>query len=475
MLNILSKEQLDKIHFSTLEILERTGIKIEHEKSLKALEKAGVRINWEKKLAKFPPYIIEEYVKKAPPHFTQSGRNKKFDFVVKEGSVFARSLSGCSHILDMDTEECRVGNSKDAAEGGRLIDALNNIHYAGGWIYPGEVHPSYRDVSLFKILLENTEKHICLQAYEGKNLEYMIEMAKIIQGGEDELRDRPLLSLILAPTSPLKLGKFCIDQLDLCGQYGLPALACSTPITGAAAPITLAGSLVILNCENLVLIALSQLLHPGTPIIHGPRPNTMDMRTGNASWGSIEFGILSAASVQLGHYYGIPVDTYSLGTDSKALDQQAAVERSLNLALPALAGVNLLTGAGFIETIRTASFPQIVIDNEILGMVYQIKKGVQVNNETLALELIDKIGPSGSYLAEKHTRAHLLEEHFMPELFDKNVRQTWEKKGAKDVVEVAKEKVQKILKEHSAPILDSDIQKDVDAIMVNAKKKLYKE
>jgi len=473
LFTILGDQEVEKIHCSSLEILERTGIIVEHSEALKALEKVGVRVDWNKKLARFPPYVIEEYVGKSPPHFVQSGRNRRFDFVVRNGSVFARSLSGCSHVLDMNTGECRVGTAQDAAEGARILDALDNIHYCGGWIYPGDEHPSYRDVSLFKILLENSEKHICLQAYEGKNLQFMIEMAKVVQGGEDELRRRPLLSAILAPTSPLRLGKFMIDQIYLAGRYGLPALVCSTPISGAASPVTLAGDLVIVHSENLAGIAISQILCPGMPVVYGPRTNTMDMRTGNVAWGSIEFGILSAACVQLGHYCGLPVDTYSLGTDSKALDEQAGVERSLNLVLPTLAGVNLLTGAGFIETIRTASFPQVIIDNEILGMVYKIKRGIKVEPETVALELIEKVGPGGSYLAEKHTRTHLLEEHLLPEVFDKNVRQTWEAKGAKDVIQVAREKGQKILKEHYPSPLDKDIQKELDSTMNRARKVLY--
>jgi trimethylamine--corrinoid protein Co-methyltransferase len=475
MLSVLSKEEVEKIHFSALEILERTGIIIEHPKALLSLKEAGATVDPAKSLARFPPYVINEHVAKAPPHFLLSGRNARFDFIVRNGSLFARSLSGCSHVLDMDSGQCREATTKDTAEGARILDALDNIHYCGGWIYPGDEHPSYRDVSLFKIFVENSEKHITLQAYEGKNLEFMIEMAEAVQGGEDELRRRPLLSVILAPTSPLKLGKFMIDQIYLAGQHGFPALIGSTPIAGATSPVTLAGDLVIVHCENLAAIALSQILHPGTPVIYGPRPNTMDMRTGNAVWGSIEFGILSAASVQLGHFCGLPVDTYSLGTDSKALDEQAAVERSLNLIFPVLAGVNLLTGAGFIETIRTASFPQIVIDNEILGMVYKARKGIRVDDESMALDLISKVGPGGNYLAEKHTREHALSAHFMPSIFDRNVRQVWEQKGSKDAIEVAKQRVREILKRHHPAELSNDVQKELESIMARAKRTLCRD
>jgi len=474
MLEILDRTQIERIHFSALEVLERTGVVIEQTDTLKSLKDVGVQVDLDRKLARFPPYVIQDYVRKAPPHFLQAGRSRKFDFVVRNGSVFARSLSGCSHVLDMETGQCREATKNDTADGARIIDALDNIHFCGGWIYPGDEHPSYRDVSLFKIFLENSEKHVCLQAYEGKNLEFMIEMAKAVQGGENELRRRPVLSIVLAPSSPLKLGKFMIDQIDLAGRYGVPGLFCSTPIAGATSPITLAGDLVIVHAENLAGIAISQILHPGAPAVYGPRPNTMDMRTGNAAWGSIEFGILSAASVQLGHFCGLPVDTYSLGTDSKTLDEQTAAEKSLNLLLPALAGANLLTGAGFIETIRTASFAQIVIDNEILGMVYRTLRGITVEDESLALELIDKVGPGGSYLAEKHTRKHALLEHFIPAIFDRNVRETWERKGSRDVAQAAKEKAADILSKHHPSELDKDVQRQLDAIMTRAKQTLHR-
>ena len=462
------------IHSSALEVLERTGIVIEHDEALRSLKDVGVEVDFAKKLARFPPYVIQENVRKAPPRFLQAGRSRKFDFVVRDGSVFARTLSGCSHVIDMETGLCREATMKDTADGARIIDALDNIHYCGGWIYPGDEHPSYRDVSLFKIFVENSEKHICLQAYEGKNLEFMIEMAKAVQGGEDELRRRPLLSVVLGPSSPLRLGKFLIDQIYLAGQCGSPMVVCSTPIAGATSPVTLSGDLVIVHAENLAGIAISQILHPGAPVIYAPRPNTMDMRTGNAVWGSIEFGLLSAASVQLGHFCGLPVDTYGLGTDSKTLDEQAAAEKSLNLLLPALAGVNLLAGAGFIETIRTASFAQVVIDNEILGMVYRTLRGITVEDENLALELIDKVGPGGSYLAEQHTRKHLLSEHFIPAIFDRNVRETWERKGSRDAAQVAKEKAAEILSKHQPSELDKDVRRQLDVIMTKAKKTLYK-
>jgi trimethylamine--corrinoid protein Co-methyltransferase len=183
---------------------------------------------------------------------------------------------------------------------------------------------------------------------------------------------------------------------------------------------------------------------------------------------------MSAACVQLGHFCGLLVDTYSLGTDSKSLDEQAAVERSLNLVLPALAGANLLAGAGFIETIRTASFAQIVIDNEVLGMVYRIMRAVNVEDETLAVELIDRVGPGGSFLADKHTRRHALSEHFIPTIFDRNVRETWERKGSRDATQVAKEKAEEILRKHRPGELGKDVQRELDSIMIRAKQALYK-
>jgi len=475
MLEILTKAQIERIHLSALEVLGKTGVVVDRADTLKSLEDVGVEVDLSRRLARFPSYVIQDYVHKAPPEFVQAGRDRKFDITVRNGSAFARSLSGCSHVLDMDTGQCREATKNDTADGARIIDALDNIHFCGGWIYPGDEHPSHRDVSLFKIFLENSEKHICLQAYEGRNLEFMIEMAKVVQGGENELRRRPILSIVLAPSSPLRFAEFMIDQIDIAGQHGVPGLFCSTPIGGATSPITLAGHLVTLHSENLAGIVLSQILHPGAPVVYGPRPNTMDMRTGNAAWGSIEFGIMSAACVQLGHFCGVPVDTYSLGTDSKTLDEQAAAERSLNLVLPALAGANLLTGAGFIETIRTASFAQIIIDNEILGMVYRILRAVDVEDETLAVELIDRVGPGGSFLADKHTRRHLLSEHFVPAIFDRNVRETWERKGSRDATQVAKERAEEILRRHHPEELSKDTQGELDSIMVRAKRALHKE
>lgn len=472
---VLNDDEVVRIHNAALQVMDRVGIVVQHEATLKALEGVGVEVDWAKKLARFPPYVVKEFVRKAPPHFVQGGRTTKQDFTVENGRVYARSLSGCSHVLDLESGKCRVATKKDSADGARMIDALENLKFAGGWIYPGDEPPSTRDVCLAQIMLENTEKHIAIQAYEDSHLKYMIEMAKLVAGGEEELKRRPLLSIVLAPTSPLVLSKVMVEQIVSCGKYRLPGLVCSTPICGAAAPVTLAGELVVVHSENLAGTVISQVLYPGTPVVYGVRANTMDMTTGNALWGSVEFGISCAAAVQMGHYCGLPVDTYGVGSDSKALDEQAAVEKVFMMMLPAMAGVNLLTGAGYIETIRTASFEQIVIDNEMLGMMYRTLRGIRVEDETLAVDLISRVGPGASFLGEKHTRKHMLNEHYMPRVFDRNVRARWEELGSKDAAQNARVQAKRILREHVVPELDKDVRKRLTSILDEARKELPKE
>jgi trimethylamine--corrinoid protein Co-methyltransferase len=475
MFKILTDEEVVRIHDAALQVMDGVGVAVRHGEVLKALEQVGVEVDWDKTLARFPSHVVEEFVRKAPPHFIQGGRVKKHDFMVENGKVHARSVSGCDYIMDMETGKRRVATKKDAADGARIMDALENLKYVGGWTYPSDEFPSTRDICLTQIMLENTEKHIAIQAYEDSHLRYMTEMAALVAGGQEALKRRPLLSIVLAPTSPLILSGVMVDQIVSCGKYRLPAIMCSTPISGATAPITLAGQFVILHAENLTATVIAQVLSPGTPVVYGARGNSMDMRTGNALWGSVEYAISSAAAVQMGHHCGLPVDTFGIGSDSKTLDEQAAVEKSFMMMFPALAGVNLLAGAGYLESIKTASFEEMVIDNEMLGIMYRALRGIRVEDETLAVDLISRLGPGASYLAEKHTRKHLMNEHYLTRIFDRNVRERWEQLGAMDSVQKARQEARRILKEHIVPPLDKDLHRGLTSILDMARKELSKD
>jgi len=325
-----------------------------------------------------------------------------------------------------------------------------------------------------RTILENTTKHIRFQPFSGKNLDFIVKLASTVAGSEEELRKRPIISCITAPSSPLRYSTEQVEVMVRCGRHGLPVMLGSTPTVGATGPVTLAGSLLLQNAEILAGLVLCQVMNPGARLSYGPRMPTMDMRTGLSSWGAIEFGLAAAASVQMGQLYGIEIDAYGPTSDGKVLDEQTAIERTFNAVLPALAGAHIINGAGVLESILTVSLEQLVIDNEMLGMMFRMLRGIEVTQATLAEDVIRRIGVGGNYLADRHTMQHFRTEHFMPEVFDRKTRMMWERAGSKDVIAASRELAQKLLREHQGTPLDGDVLREMDLIVQNANKELVK-
>jgi trimethylamine--corrinoid protein Co-methyltransferase len=472
MFRILSDEDVERIHSGSLEILSDVGIVIHHESALRSLDEAGAIVDHHKQTVRIPPEMTDECTKQSKGLGALAGRSRENDLKVESGRTYTRCASGSIYMIDSENGTRRNATSADVENFTRLQDALENISFCGGSPYPSDVHPSMQDIYQISVMLRNTCKHIRFQPFSGRNLEYAVALAGAVVGGKEELRTRPILSCITAPSSPLRYSREQIDVIVRSGHYGLPVMLGSTPTMGASGPVTLAGSLMLQNAEILAGIVLSQVMNPKTPLSYGPRMPTMDMRTGLSTWGAVEFGLAAAAAVQVGQAYGLEIDTYGPSTDAKVLDEQAGIERAFNAILPALAGAHIINGAGVLESILSVSMEQLAIDNEMLGMMLRLLRGIHVEEETLARDVIRKVGPGGNYLANRHTLKHFKAEHFIPELFDRRTRAAWERAGSKNVVTASKETVSRILAEHHVASLDKGVTAQMDAILDDARKKI---
>jgi trimethylamine--corrinoid protein Co-methyltransferase len=301
-------------------------------------------------------------------------------------------------------------------------------------------------------------------AYTNRNLGIVIRLAAAIVGGEEELRKKRIISFGASPTSPLELSDDVAEQLFTAAGHALPISILPCPLAGGTSPVTLAGTLVQQNVEFLICHVIVQLVNPGNPMIYCARPMCMDMRTGMAA-GEVEYGLMSVAAVQLAALYKMPSDVYGLSSDSKVLDEQTGSEKAMIGLLPALAGANFISGAGNIEMGVTASLEQLVIDNEMLGSIFRAVRGIEVNSETLAVDLIGKIGPGGHFLGTDHTRSHYLSEHHIQALYDRTARAEWEKSGKKDMVQRAHESRIQLLKSHLVLPLDKDVENEFQRIL----------
>jgi trimethylamine--corrinoid protein Co-methyltransferase len=271
-------------------------------------------------------------------------------------------------------------------------------------------------------------------------------MAEIVAGSPQQLRERPIISMIACTISPMKLDKHYGDMVVTIAAAGIPLVVPSEPLCGATSPVTLAGNITIQTVDSLMGVMLAQIAKPGTPVIFGSVATSTDLRDLKYLAGSIEMGLINAAAAQMAQFYQLPFYATGGMTDSKVVDGQSGYESALTILMCALAGANYIhDAAGLMEFALTVSYEKYVVDNEILGMVMRAVEGIRVDDDTLAFDLIKEVGPGGNFVTAKHTRRFMRSEHYQPSLSDRDSREEWEAKGSKTTLERAAEKVKEII------------------------------
>jgi trimethylamine--corrinoid protein Co-methyltransferase len=468
---LLTQDQIEKIHSSSLRILEQVGVQINEKDFLQLLARNGLNVDYNEKRVKMPPNLIEESIKKAPKNVTLYAREPKHNISLEEGRIYAHPVGGAANVIDIDSGKTRPATLKDVEHLTRLVDYLPNIHTQTMTVYPNDVPTRLKDVYAVEAIIRNTGKNFDATPFTDESFRYMIEMAEAIVGGE-ELKKNPIITCSVSPTSPLQFSDEATRIMIRATKYNLPIALLPCPLAGATSPITLAGALLEQNVEILAGVVFIQLLNPGNPVEYSPRCIPLNMSTGQACDG-IEAALMSAGCVQLARFYGLPSDVYGLDTDSKTLDEQVGIEKTSGGLIPALSGANVLSGAGCIEGGITASYEQLAIDDEVFGMIFRAAKGIDFDEEKLATDIILKVAiESSDFLQQKHTLKHFRSEYFVPSLANRSSRFQWEGKGSKNIVEVAREKVKRILAEHEPPSLDENVKKQLQNILKTATKDL---
>jgi len=472
-LNLLSKTQLDNIHNATLEILENPGLLVPSERALGILEEAGANVNYEKTRATIPAHVVEEALKKAPKTIKYCARNPKHDFTLEKKEIHFTTDGYGVYIRDFETGERRNSTSTDLAKWARLANSLNMIHVFWPSIAPTDIPDAVESLHTLIISLNNTEKHVESDAYTAREAQYVIEVAAAIVGGKEELKKRPIISAVQCPIAPLGYDKGLIEAVIEFAKAGVPVVPLSMPLAGETGPVTLAGTIVINNAEVLGSLVISEFASPGAPVLYGGCPGNIDFKTGMLTV-SPEGGLLNASLAQLARYYNLPSEVCGSCSDSKVPDAQAAYERTISLFPVMLSGPDIICGMGGLEVAKTMVPELLVIDNEILESMLRVVRGYEINDDTLALDIIRKVGAGGHYLAEKHTLNNFLKEHWVPKISDRKPYDTWEKTGAKDIVKVAKEKVKEILATHRPEPIPKDVQKEISQILKRYEKEVLR-
>lgn len=469
-----TKEEIDKIHNATLEVLEKVGVKIEEENALKLLDSIGADVDFTKKIAKIPPHIVKEAIKNSPKSILFAGRDSKFDLRLEGKRVHFGLGEGAIEYLDSETNSIRPSTISDAENASKLADALPNIDFVMPLFTAQDVPKQVMPLYDLYTALTNTEKPVMVVDF-GLDANYLIKLASIIVGGEQELKKKPLLGVYSEPVSPLTHAKEHTRNLMIFAKAELPIVYIPSPASCSTAPATMAGAIVQSNAETLSGNVIAQFTKKGARFIYGADTSLMDQRTGVFSYGAPEWMIVNLAMAQLGRYYNLPIWSTGGCSDSKILDGQATLEAALSLFIAASSGANLIHDVGsYLNFGLTGSLELVTICDEIASMITYLLKGIEVNDETLALDVISKVGPGGHFLTQKHTIDHLRKEHWMPTLLDRQMRESWVKNGSKDLLERAREKTKEILSNHNPNPLSKDIEKELQNNLKDIEKEILK-
>jgi len=466
-IKILSRDQVLNIHNAILKIMSEIGIQFQHEEALKILHDAGANVDFKRQIVKFPESLVMESIRKAPKTIRFCGRNPEEDFIVDGRKVFFGPCSGAPSIIDFETGEHRAGRLSDMANVAKLCDALQNIDFVMGLTSASDVPPSLIPLYEPYIVLSNTCKHVQVFCYgDGGLTKTIIKIAELISGGIEELRRRPIVSLYDEPQSPLFVGREYVESLIEWCSVGLPIIYAPIPISGANAPITLAGNIAQGCAESLAGLVLAQLINPGTPFVFGTVPLILDMRYGVVSYETAETLLMQVMLAQIADFYQLPSWGTGGMSDSKTLDEQAIAEASISLTISSLSGHSFIHDLGFLESAKSGSLELIVICNELISILRRIMKGIRVDDEALAVDVIRAVGHCGSFLSLKHTIRNLHLEYVMPELMDKSSWAAWSK-HRKTLLQNVKEKIRRILREHYVEPIPNDTRIAVENIIKN--------
>lgn len=458
--SILSDIQIEKLHLATLQILEKTGVAIDAPEAIDILGQAGANIS-DTNRVKIPSFLVEQALKTAPKSitlYTQDGEPA----IVANGHTGAHfsAVVDFPDLLDPYTGKIRKTYVEDIADTSRLIDALPNMEW--GFTTSNKALPPSlcNEVALLQFVLNCSKPIFVCAIGDVESLRRMIDICTIIAGGEEQLRKKPFFGGSVEPVSPLTHCRDGLEKSLLCAEKGIPVAVYGMPIAGVTAPCSLPSPIVIANAEILSQLVILQLKNPGTPVIVGAIPTIMDMRSTVVSYGNPEMSVMLGALTELCHYYELPVFGTAGATDAATIGVQAAVETTYQIIISALTGADFVHDPGLFYNATTLSQELIVLCDEVIDMVKVLIRGMEINDETLPLEIIERVGPRNSYIAEQHTYRHF-SEIWLPKLFDRSSKK---KDNAKRCEDLIKERTIELIKTHKPKPMSEDLVRELKKI-----------
>jgi trimethylamine--corrinoid protein Co-methyltransferase len=456
-IELLSEELVRRILDEAYQLLEKPGVKVQSSEARQLLAEGGARVDASGEIVSIPGALVEKSLKRVPPQFYLYDRDG--NPTVNYGGDAVQFDPGSSgvHILDAETLEHRPSRSADLVRLVKIAEMLPQYEAQSTAVVCNEIPKTIGDLYRLYLVLLYSKKPIVTGAFSVRTLQSMIDMLAIFAGGRQELEERPQGVFDVCPSPPLIWSDFGAQNLIELARAFVPAQIVSMPLAGAAAPVTLLGAVVQHAAECLSGIAIHQLARPGAPIIWGGAPAIFDMRKGTTPMGAVETAMIDAAYAQVGKSLGLPTHTYLGASDAKLVDAQAGLESGLTALIGALAGINMISGAGMLDFLACQSPEKLVVDAEAIGMVKRLLEGVHVHTETLALAMFDGINFKGDFLKQRITRELFAKEQHLPsKVIDRDSVRGWLQDGRQDTFTRARKRVEALLQEYQPPQTPSE-------------------
>ncbi|HEQ60153.1 MAG TPA: trimethylamine methyltransferase [Firmicutes bacterium] len=415
----LAEDDVKRIADAAFRVLEESGVKVYSPTARAAFKAAGALVGNGSEVVRLPRSLVEDAIDSNPSSITLYSRNEKgYDVCLEEDRVHYGTGGTALYVLDPVTGRHRPSTLEDVILNARLVDRLDHVHLFTINVFPNEIDDKHEiDANRFFHSLDNTDKHIMGGIYSMAGLKKAVKMAEMIAGGERSLRERPFVSFITLIISPFKIDNDYGEMTCYLAQKGLPVVVPTEPMCGTTSPITLASNVLVHVAETLAGIALVQCVNKGAPGICGSVGSISDLRTMGNLGGPIERAMINAAVSQMSLHFNLPLYSTAGTSDAKQVGVQAAYESAMSNLLVAMSGANYIhDAAGLMEFDLTVSYEKLVMDNEILGMCQRVLRGIEVNDEKLAVDLIIEKGPGNDFLAEKHTVKFMREEFYFPQI-----------------------------------------------------------
>jgi trimethylamine--corrinoid protein Co-methyltransferase len=402
-LKLVTDSQLKEIHQGALDILSQIGVKVFPKRLLEICQKKGAIIT-DGSVVRMSKEMVEWGISAAPNQVLLAGRSEEFDLHLEKNRVYLGTGGAAVNIYDVEADTTRPAKLSDLASVARLCDGLENIHFFIRPIEPPDLSMTEMDIYKFYLSFANTRKHVMGAVYSKESAMKVIDMASTLAGGIEALRERPFVSFISASISPLVFDTEAADILFEIVKMGLPVALPSSPVAGSTGPASLPTLISLAHAEALASVVLAQMIRPGAPVLYGPIPRPVNWRTMCGLKGGVESGMMNAILAQLSHYIGIPQYADAGGTEAKIPDIQAGYEAAANIMLVALAGGNYIHhAAGLLDSDLTACKEKYAIDDDICGLVIRTLRGITIDSDCVALEVLKQVGPGGNFLTQEHT------------------------------------------------------------------------